>query len=658
MIPQLGQFALVLALLMALVQGVLPLLGAQGGRRTWMDAAHTAVAGQFLFLLTAWAALTWAFVTHDFSVEYVARHSNSALPLLYRLSAVWGGHEGSLLLWTLMLGGWSLAVSRFSGGLPPVLAARTVAVLGLVSAGILSFTLFTSNPFAPLFPAPADGRDLNPLLQDPGLAIHPPMLYMGYVGLAVPFAIAIAALIGGRLDAAWARWTRPWATTAWAFLGAGIALGSWWAYYTLGWGGWWFWDPVENASLMPWLVATALIHSLAVTEKRGAFRSWTVLLAILAFALSLLGTFLVRSGVLVSVHAFATDPARGVYILALLLLVTGTSFALYAWRAPQVHGHAAYHAVSREGALLANNVLLVVAMAAVLLGTLYPLLMDALGLGKLSVGPPYFDRVFAPLMLFLILLTGLAPLLRWKRSPPGELVRRAWHTLLAALAGGVVLPLAAMGSTTLLVSLGVGLGLWVVGTAARDLYLRLARPGGPWGHLRRLPAGYWGMTAGHLGFAVLVMGITLLSAFEQERDVRMAVGDNADLAGYTFQLQDIRQVQGPNWEATEAHVHVHRDGEPVADLYPQRRIYRVQRQPMAEAAFHTRITRDLFVALGEPMAGDTWALRLHHNPFQVWLWIGAALIVAGGLVAAADRRYRVFARQRAVAPDARTEIAP
>ncbi|ANB01553.1 heme lyase CcmF/NrfE family subunit [Ectothiorhodospira sp. BSL-9] len=650
MIAEIGQLALILALLMAAVQGIIPLIGAHRGTPAWMATAHTAVGGQFLFLVIAYIALTYAFITHDFSVAYVANHSNSELPLMYRISGVWGGHEGSLLLWALMLCGWSLAVSWLSKGLPTDMAARTVAVMGLVSVGILSFTLFTSNPFETLFPVPADGRDLNPLLQDPGLVIHPPMLYMGYVGLAVPFAIAVAALIGGRLDAAWARWTRPWATVAWAFLGAGIALGSWWAYYTLGWGGWWFWDPVENASLMPWLAATALIHSLIVTEKRGAFRTWTVLLAIMAFCLSLLGTFLVRSGVLVSVHAFATDPARGVYILALLLVVTGASFALYAWRAPNVHSHAEFQPVSREGGLLANNIIWMVALAAVLLGTLYPLLLDALNMGKISVGPPYFNAVFAPLMLPLIFLVGLGPLLRWKSASAREISLRFWHTLLAALAVGVVFPLAMMGSTSLMITLGVGLAVWIILASGRDLYSRLRQRGTPLTTLRKLPASYWGMTTSHLGFAILVIGITLLMAFEQERDVRMGLGQSHELGGYTYELRDVYNVAGPNWDALEAHVHVTRNGEPVTDLYPQRRVYRVQTQPMAQASYQSRFTRDIFVALGEPMSGNTWSLRLYHNPFQMWLWIGATLIVLGGFIAAADRRYRVFSRRRATEP--------
>jgi cytochrome c-type biogenesis protein CcmF len=642
MAGELGQFALLLALLMAVIQGTLPLIGAQRGVNAWMATAHTAVAGQFLFLAIAYLCLTYAFVVNDFSVTYVASHSNTNLPLMYRISAVWGGHEGSLVLWGLMLASWSLAVSRFSRGLPQAMAARTVAVMGLVSVGILSFTLLTSNPFEPLFPVPADGRDLNPLLQDPGLVLHPPMLYMGYVGLAVPFAMAIAALIDGRLDAAWARWSRPWATTAWAFLGAGIALGSWWAYYTLGWGGWWFWDPVENASFMPFLAATALIHSLAVTEKRGAFRSWTVLLAITAFSLSLLGTFLVRSGVLTSVHAFATDPERGMYILLLLAVVVGGSFALYAWRAPQVRSHARYEPVSREGALLANNVLMMVALVAVLLGTLYPLFLDALGLGKISVGPPYFNTVFAPLMVVVIFLTGLGPLLRWKRMPAAEIHRRLWYTLAAALVAGVVLPLALMGSTTLLASLGVGMAVWLVLAIGRDLYDKLAHRERPLAGLRRLPASYWGMMTSHLGLAVLALGITMVTTFETERDVRLAPGQTHEQGGYTLRFEGVRAVQGPNYDAQEALVTVFRDGRQVAQMRPQKRVYWVQREPMSNAAIRTRFSHDLMVALGNPMGGGSWSVRVYHNPFQAWLWFGGGLIVLGGFVAAADRRYRVL----------------
>ncbi len=657
MVPQIGQFALLLALAMAVVQGTLPLIGAQRGVKSWQATAHTAVAGQFIFLALAYACLTYAFITHDFSVSYVAGHSNSNLPLMYRISGVWGGHEGSLLLWALILGAWSLAVSRFSRGLPADMAARTVAVMGLISVGILSFTLFTSNPFEAIYPVPADGRDLNPLLQDPGLIIHPPLLYMGYVGLAVPFAIAVSALIDGRLDATWARWSRPWTTAAWAFLGVGIALGSWWAYYTLGWGGWWFWDPVENASFMPFLAATALIHSLAATEKRGAFRSWTVLLAISAFSLSLLGTFLVRSGVLVSVHAFATDPERGMYILMLLAVVVGTSFALYAWRAPMVRSQASFRPVSREGSLLANNVVLTVGLAAVFIGTLYPLFLDSLGMGRISVGPPYFDTVFAPLMLPLIFLAGLGPLMRWKKVSARELTSRLWHTLVAAFAVGIAFPLILMGSTTIMASLGLAMAFWLLFTIARDFHQKLGHRRNALAGLRKLPASYYGMHTSHLGLAILVIGITMVSTFEQEVDVRMAPGDQHEVAGYTFTLDDVYAVEGPNFDAMEARVLVTRDGKPVTTLKPQRRVYWVQREPMSEAAIHTNLSRDVFVALGRPMSGNAWSMRLYHNPFQVWLWIGAALIALGGFIAAADKRYRTVLARREQRVDSGNSVA-
>jgi cytochrome c-type biogenesis protein CcmF len=653
-----GQFALVLALMMALVQGVVPLIGAQRGIQSWVATAHTAVLGQFFFLTVAYGCMTYAFLTHDFSIAYVAGHSNSQLPLMYRIAGVWGGHEGSLLLWGLMLAVWSLAVSRFSSGLPAVMAGRTVAVMGLVSVGILSFTLFTSNPFDPIFPVPADGRDLNPLLQDPGLVLHPPALYMGYVGLAVPFAIAISALLAGQLDAAWARWSRPWTTAAWAWLGLGIALGSWWAYYTLGWGGWWFWDPVENASFMPWLAATALLHSLAVSEKRGAFRTWTVLLAIIAFSLSLLGTFLVRSGVLVSVHAFATDPQRGMYILLLLAVVVGASLALYAWRAPTVKGGAAYEPVSREGGMMANNVLLVVALAAVLIGTLYPLLLDALGGGKISVGPPYFNAVFVPIILPLIFLMGLGPLLRWKKDDPMELTRRLWHTLLAALVIAVLFPLVLKGSTTLYATIGLTVAFWVILVAGRDLYGKLAHRERPLAGLRKLPASYYGMQIAHVGLAVAVIGIVVVSVFESERDISIAPGQSHEMAGYTFYLESIRPVRGPNYDAQEALVRVSRDGKHVVDLRPQKRTYWVQTMPMTNAAIQTTLRRDIFVALGDPIGRGAWSMRIYHNPMQVWLWIGFSMMVLGGFIATVDRRYRmVLARDGQSATEAARSAA-
>jgi cytochrome c-type biogenesis protein CcmF len=646
MIPELGHFALWLALGLSLVLGVVPLVGAQRGREDWMALARPAVKGVFVLVVIAFACLTASFVQHDFSVLYVAQTSNSALPLPYRIAAVWGGHEGSLLLWVLMLCIWMLAVALFSSHLPLAVAARILAVMGLVCVGFLLFMLITSNPFERLFPAAADGRDLNPLLQDPGMVIHPPMLYMGYVGFSVAFAFAVAALIGGKLDAQWARWTRPWTTGAWIFLTVGIALGSWWAYYELGWGGWWFWDPVENASFMPWLVGTALIHSLAVTEKRGSFKNWTVLLAILAFSLSLLGTFLVRSGVLSSVHSFASDPSRGLFILGFLATVIGGSLALYAWRAPSVGLGARFGLLSRETLLLLNNVLLVAAMGAVLLGTLYPLALDALGLGKISVGPPYFDTVFVPLMAPLVFLMGVGPLARWKQAALPDLATRLrWAlgvALIAALlAGGWA------GRIGLASTLGLAMAFWIVAAVATDLVERL-RPG-PGGSVlaraRLLPRALVGMMVAHLGVAAFIVGVTMVKTFEIERDVKMNNGDTTEVHGYTFTFRGARELAGPNYQAAQGLVEVSRNGRKVAEMRPEKRIYRVQQNPMTEAAIDAGLTRDLYVSLGEPVEGTAWIVRVYVKPFVDWIWGGCLMMAFGGVLAASDRRYR--AKQRA-----------
>ena len=641
MIPEIGQFALILALAMALSQSVLPLFGASNGNASWIALARPAARAQFLFIGIAYLCLTWAFVTDDFSVALAANHSNSMLPLVYKFTAVWGNHEGSILLWSLILAGWTFAVTLFSGQLDDRTLARVLGVMGLISCGFILFTLLTSNPFERMLPAAPDGRDLNPLLQDPGMVIHPPMLYMGYVGFSVAFAFAVAALIGGNLDAQWARWTRPWTLAAWMFLTIGIALGSWWAYYELGWGGWWFWDPVENASFMPWLVGTALIHSLAVTEKRGAFKSWTVLLAILAFSLSLLGTFLVRSGVLSSVHAFATDPRRGLFILAFLIVVIGSSLALYAWRAPKVGLGARFAALSRESLLLGNNVMLVVATAAVLLGTLYPLVLDALGLGKISVGPPYFDTVFMPLMVPVVFLMGVGPLARWKQASVPELaVRLRWAAgtaVVAALASGWL-----AGRISPVSTLGLLMGWWVVASIATDLWDRV-RPrdgAGMFARAALLPRSVLGMMAAHLGIAVFIFGVTMVRTYEVERDVRMLPGDSTTIEGHVFTLRGLRELDGPNYRAVQAWVEVTRNGSKVADMLPEKRVYRVQRNPMTEAAIDTGFTRDLYVALGEPVEGGAWILRLYYKPFVDWIWGGALLMALGGLLAATDRRYR------------------
>jgi cytochrome c-type biogenesis protein CcmF len=649
MIPELGQIALILALALAVMQGTLPLAGAARGVVPWMRLARATARGQFVFVAFAFGCLTYAFVQNDFSVLYVASNSNSALPLHFRVAAVWGGHEGSLLLWVLMLAGWSMAVSLFSSHLPEDIVARVLGVLGLVSVGFLSFMLFTSNPFDRLLPAAMDGRDLNPLLQDFGMIIHPPMLYMGYVGFSVAFAFAIAALLSGRLDATWARWSRPWTTIAWSFLTLGIALGSWWAYYELGWGGWWFWDPVENASFMPWLVGTALIHSLAVTEKRGAFKSWTVLLAILAFALSLLGTFLVRSGVLTSVHAFATDPKRGVFILGFLVLVIGGSLALFAWRAQRVGLGGRFEVVSRESFLLTNNVLLLAAAGSVLLGTLYPLFLDALGLGKISVGPPYFETVFVPLMAPALFLMGVGPLARWKQASLPELAQRLKWAFGVSLVAALLLPLT-MGKWTPLASFGLLLALWIVAASAVMLAARLKQTPGPWrARLRAQSLSYYGMLAAHTGMAVFVVGVTLVKTYEAEKDVRLAIGDTVELGGYQFRFDALNDVQGPNYVAARGTFSVTRNGAAVDTMFPEKRIYNVQKNPMTEAAINTGFTRDLYVSLGEAVDNKAWVVRVQVKPFVDWIWGGCVLMALGGLLAVFDRRYRVAARTREAA---------
>ena len=641
MIYELGHFALIIALSMALAQSVLPLIGAHQGNAAWMALARPSARGQFIFVAIAYACLTHAFITNDFSVMLAARHSNSALPLVYKFTAVWGNHEGSILLWSLILAGWTLAVSIFSKQLDDRMVARVLGVMGLISCGFLLFTLLTSNPFERLLPAAADGNDLNPLLQDPGMIIHPPMLYMGYVGFVVAFAFAIAALLSGRLDAAWARWSRPWTTVAWCFLTFGIALGSFWAYYELGWGGWWFWDPVENASFMPWLVGTALMHSLAVTEKRGGFKMWTALLAIITFSLSLLGTFIVRSGVLSSVHAFATDPARGVFILGFLALVIGGSLALFAWRAPRVGLGGSFEMVSRESMLLANNVLLLVAAAAVLLGTIYPLVIDALGMGKLSVGAPYFVAVFVPLIAPALFLMGVGPMTRWRQADVIDLARRLRWAVAVSVASAVIAPFF-LGHWTPMTGLGLLLAAWVASTAVLNLITRVREHPAPgiWKPLAMQPGSYYGMLLAHFGVSVFIVGVTVVSSFQSENDVRMEPGETATAGGYSFQLENVKQVTGPNYAANQAKLTVSRDGQVVSTLYPERRVYTVSRMAMTEVAIDRGVGRDLYVALGEPVSTTAWSIRLHHKPFVNWIWGGCLLMSLGGLLAVMDRRYR------------------
>ncbi|MDX3936427.1 heme lyase CcmF/NrfE family subunit [Stenotrophomonas sp.] len=635
MLPELGQILLVTALLMALLQTVLPLWGAHRDRATWMAVARPAAYAQLALLLGAFGVLTVAFVTQDFSVRYVAENSNSLLPLAYRYSAVWGAHEGSLLLWALVLAVWCGAVARWSKRLPAVVSARVLGVLGIISIGFLAFLIFTSNPFARLIPAPLEGRDLNPLLQDPGLIIHPPMLYIGYVGFAVPFAFAIAALLEGRVDARWLRWTRPWTNVAWGFLTIGIALGSWWAYYELGWGGWWFWDPVENASFMPWLAGAALIHSQAVTEKRGSFASWTLLLAIAAFALSLLGTFLVRSGVLTSVHSFAADPSRGTFILIFLALVIGGALLLYALRAGALtteDPRRGFLPTSRETLLLANNLLLAAACGMVLLGTLYPLLADALGLGKVSVGPPYFGTLFVVLMAPLVALLPFGPLVNWQRDQASRRVAMLapWAGL-ALLLGVIAYFMAPQGA--LKTAAGVTGAAWVAFGTGRFVWTRVRGNG-------RFTAEMVGMLLAHGGVAVFLAGALLVEALNVQREVALAPGQSLVVGTYEVRFEGVDHQQGPNYVADRGHLRVLQHDRELALLHPEKRLYASGGQVMTEAGIHARLNGDVYVALGESLGNNAWAVRVHIKPFVRWIWLGALLMALGGFVTAADRRFR------------------
>jgi len=638
---ELGHFALIVALLLAVAQAGFGLVGAAVGSSRHMAVARPAVAGQWVFVAVAFAVLAWAFQRNDFSVLYVAQNSNSALPAFYRFAAVWGAHEGSLVLWALALATWSLAVAAFSRQLPESFAARVLGVLGVVSAGFLLFILLTSNPFERLTPAATDGRDLNPVLQDFALAVHPPMLYIGYVGFSVAFAFAVAAMLEGRLDARWARWTRPWTTLAWLFLTVGIALGSWWAYYELGWGGWWFWDPVENASFMPWLVGTALIHSLAVTEKRGLFRSWTLLLSILAFSLSLLGTFLVRSGVLISVHAFASDPGRGIFILTFLGLCIGGSLALYAWRGPALRTRGGFEAVSRESFLIFNNVLLMVATGLILIGTLYPLFLETLDLGKISVGPPYFNKVFIVPMLPLLALLAIGMHAGWKKARLQPLKRPLTLIALIAVASALVVPALAWGSFHWLTVVGVAAAGLVILSALYEPFDRLR-------HRQRIPASVLGMCLAHLGVGLFTLGVTVTQSYRIEKDIALSPGERFELRDYTFEFVSTRPVQGPNYQAIEAEVRVLRGARLVTVLHPQKRVYRVQQSPMTEAGIEAGWNRDLFVAMGEDLGDGAWSLRLQYKPMVRFIWLGALVMALGGLVAVTDRRYRL---QRAAADE-------
>ena len=642
MIAEFGQVALLGAVLISIMMGVLPMIGAARGNQQLMKVGSTAATAQFLLVASAFAMLTWAFVVQDFSVEYVARNSNSQLPMEYRISAVWGSHEGSLLLWEMILCLWTFAVALFSKGLPDDFRARVLAVLGWVSFGFLLFIIFTSNPFSRLVPAAVDGLDLNPLLQDPGLIIHPPMLYMGYVGFSVSFAFAVAALLGQQVNREWVRWSRPWTHIAWAFLTLGIALGSWWAYYELGWGGWWFWDPVENASFMPWLVGTALIHSQAVTEKRGTFRNWTLILSISAFSLCLLGTFLVRSGVLTSVHAFASDPTRGVFILIYLFAVVGGSLLLFAIRAPAMVQGSDFKGISRETLLLINNLLLVVMAAMVLTGTLYPLLLDALDAGKISVGPPYFGTLFALLLIPMVILLPFSFHARWQEDQLGRMARELAFPASIALIAGVVTAFTLPGSGAWGIAAVAG-GFWIMSASIRHYYRRKRSMPGRW------PSrGETGMTLAHFGVGLFLIGAMLANSISSEKHLRMEAGDTFEMAGYSFVFEGTRGLQGPNYVADEGEFIVYKSGQRVTSLFPQKRRYIKSGQTMTEAAIDPGLTRDLYVSLGDPLddQGKAWAIRIYHKPFIRFIWLGALLMMAGGFLAASDRRYRKKAASR------------
>lgn len=642
MLPELGHFALIIGLAFAICLSIIPLVGLASNHQRLVGYAKPLTFGMFAFTAISLIILAWGFVNDDFSVKYIASHSNSHLPYYFKISAVWGGHEGSLLLWVFSLTAWTAAVAKFSKGIDEAFISRVLAVLGMIAVGFMLFTILTSNPFERLWPmVPTEGRDLNPLLQDIGLIIHPPMLYFGYVGFSVAFAFAVAALMCGKLDAAWARWARPWTVAAWVFLTLGIALGSWWAYYELGWGGWWFWDPVENASFMPWLVGTALIHSLAVTEKRGTFRNWTVLLAIFAFSLSLLGTFLVRSGVITSVHSFAADPGRGLFILLLLAIAVGGSLTLYAFRASNVQSFSRFALYSRETAILICNIILVVATVTVMLGTLYPLLVDSLGLGKISVGPPYFNAVFVPIMSLLFVVMGIGPLIRWKKAKQGELRKQMLSPLVISLIVGIAFPFLYGGEFIILVTMGVGLACWVLLVVLKEIYNQINSGKDKW-DFSKLTLSQLGMTVAHTGIAITIVGITLVSVYESETNVKMYVGEKVQVADthYEIVFKGIKHVEGPNYSAEQGQLEVYNKGNFVTLLKPERRTYLVQTMGMTEAGIDPGLFRDIYVALGDPLADNAWAIRVHFKPFVRWIWMGAIFMALGGVLAILDKRYR------------------
>ena len=641
MIAELGNYALALSLAVSFFLAILPLWGAEKGHPQLMSLARPMTYGLFFTLTIAFAALFYLFAVNDFSVQYVVNNSNSSLPIYYRLSAVWGSHEGSLLLWIWLLTLWGAAVALFSKHLPQEAVARVLGIMGIISIGFLLFVLFTSNPFTRTFPDfPVDGRELNPMLQDVGLIFHPPLLYMGYVGFSVAFAFAIASLMTGKLDSAWARWSRPWTMAAWVFLTLGIVLGSWWAYYELGWGGWWFWDPVENSSLMPWLAGTALIHSLAVTEKRGSFKAWTVLLAILAFSLCLLGTFLVRSGILVSVHAFASDPTRGLYILAYLVVVIGGSLTLYAYKGNQIRSRDNAERYSRETLLLLNNILLMTALCVVFLGTLLPLVHKQLGLGSISIGAPFFDQMFLIIMTPFALLLGIGPLVKWRRDQFSEIRTPVVVSVIVMAIAGFALPYFLQNKLTVSAVLGTMMSVIIVLLSLYEMKQRATHRESFFKGITKLSRSHWGMILAHLGVAMTVWGIAFSQNFSVERDVRMAVGDTVQIANYDFKFAGVSDANGPNYMGGKGQIDISKAGKPEATLFAEKRFYTVSKMPMTEAAINWGFTRDLYVALGEKIEDNSWALRLYYKPFIRWIWIGGLFMALGGLLCIFDRRYR------------------
>ena len=641
MIAELGNYALALSLAIAVLLAIFPLWGAEKGNVQFMALARPMTYGLFLILSVSFGALFYVFAINDFSVQYVVNNSNTTLPIYYRLSAVWGSHEGSLLLWIWLLSLWSAAVALFSKRLPQEAVARVLGIMGIISIGFLLFVLFTSNPFTRTFPDfPVDGKELNPLLQDIGLIFHPPLLYMGYVGFSVAFAFSIASLMTGKLDTAWARWSRPWTMAAWVFLTLGIVLGSWWAYYELGWGGWWFWDPVENASFMPWLAGTALLHSLAVTEKRGSFKAWTVLLAILAFSLCLLGTFLVRSGILVSVHAFASDPTRGLYVLAYLIVVIGGSLTLYAYKGSQIRSRDNAERYSRESLLLLNNILLMTALCVVLLGTLLPLVHKQLGLGSISIGAPFFDQMFLIIMTPFALVLGIGPLVKWRRDQFSAIRTPVIVSLIIMLIAGFALPYLLQDKLTVSAVLGTMMTVIIVLLSLYEMHQRATYRDTFWHGITKLSRSHWGMILAHLGVAMTVWGIAFSQNYSIERDVRMNVGDTVQIAGYDFTFKGISDANGPNYVGGKAQIDISRDGKHETTLYAEKRLYTVSKMPMTEAAIDWGFSRDLYAALGEKLDNNAWALRLYYKPFIRWIWLGGLFMALGGVLCMFDRRYR------------------